>query len=422
MQPPPSTSSPAVSDALPPSARAPSAATPSRRLVPRQFLERVSRALLVRFLTPHEPILAGRYGFSLAALAGSAQTDRAQVEIFWNVLSAAPPDLAALYEELLAVADVATPAGQEILLSRDEARALDHELGAEDCAAIACLDHPALFAVARPQTAGQSQQKSFASFDSSAPRPFPDDPALRVTFKQRMAEELAARGRSTYFDARESRHGKERHIELVYGRLASARDLVGKKDGASHEITAQVTDRSTERAHAVFHDDTLRFDIAGYDWFKQLVRRVLGEVYFGSAEHFQWRSSITLAPLLTLEAALSVEGLAGLQRVELQRLAVDLGGAWVEIGTRNDCMKTAGAGYVHRALADGAPSAATLLLHTSRSRPLLLEIDPPKLKFDRRDPRLVRTVYAYLVARGFMSLPESADPMDGNEPPGGGES
>ncbi len=224
-----------------------------------------------------------------------------------------------------------------------------------------------------------------------------------------MGEELAGRGRSSFFGRARVAAWKDGTWNSSMGGSPLRATFVAKKEGTGHRISAQVTDRSTERAlHAVFHDHTFNFDISGYDWFKQLVRRVLGEVYFGSKEHFQWRSAISLDPLLNLAAALSAEGIPGLQRVELQWLAADLGIAHIEVGTRNDCMKSPGAAYVHRLFADGAsPAAAALLLYTSRARPLLLKIDPPKLVFDRRDPRLVKMVYAYLVARGFHVAPRS---------------
>jgi hypothetical protein len=200
-------------------------------------------------------------------------------------------------------------------------------------------------------------------------------------------------------------------MELVYGRLASARDLIGKTGNAGHDVTAQVTDRTSERAHAVFHDDTLRLDVAGYDWMKELVRRVLGETHFAAATHFQGDETITLAPLADLGAALSADEIPGLKKVELQELWIDLGGengAWVAVGARGDCMKGASSDYVARALSDGASSEATFLLHlTTRARPLKLKLVPPRrLEFDRRDARVVRVVRDWVVGRGFMSVPD----------------
>jgi hypothetical protein len=385
---------------------------PIRRPVPRPFLERVSRTLLARLLTPYERALVEGHGFPLAALAASKQTDRAHVEALWHLLSAPPPELAPLRDDLVAVADVATQTGHEVLLSHDTARVLDHDLGAEDCAATARLEHQALFDGAKPQTAGQAQTRSYASFQSSKPLPFPDEPACREAFERRMREELVPRGRSTYFKRHEWRSGHERHMEIVYGRLAAARDIIGKtQGGAAHDLTAQVTDRTTERAHVVFHDDTLRLDVAGYDWMKELVRRVLGETYFGSQGHFEGKETITLAPFADLAAALSVEGVPGLRKAELQELWLDFGGpagAWVAVGARTDCMRAQSAGYALQALSEAKPAEATALLFlTSRTRPVKLKIVPPRrLDFERRDPRVVRVVRDWVIARGFMAMPD----------------
>jgi hypothetical protein len=403
----------------PPAASAPHTGPPRdplRRPVPRQFLERVSRPLLARLLSDHAPVLESQHSFPLATLAASAQTDRAQVEALWQLLSAAPAELAPLREDLLSVADVATPSGHEALLFRDSARVLDHELGAEDCAALARLEHRPLFDSVRPQAAGQAQTKSFASFQTSSAEPLPDDPACAVAFRKQMSAELVKRGRSDYFKVHEWRSGSERHLELVYGRLASARDLIGKTktaaEGASHDLTAQVTDRSSERAHAIFHDDTLRLELAGPDWIKELVRRVFGEAYFGSAAHFEGTETLTLDPLLDLAAALSVEGIPGLKKVELQELWFDLDGkgGWVGVGARGDCVIGAPAAYIARGLADGKPADAIFhLVLAGRTRPIKLKLClPRRIEFDRRDPRVVRIVRDWLVGRRFMRMQDHA--------------
>jgi hypothetical protein len=386
---------------------------PFERPVPRQFLERTARPLLVRLLSEHAGALVGTHAFPVDALAASAQTDRTHVEALWRLLSDAPPDLAALRDDLIAVADVATPGCHETLLSRDVARVLDEELGAEDCAAIARLDHRPLFDSVRPQASGQSQTRSFASFQPSSPRPLPSDRAHAAAFAKQMSAELASRGRSDYFKVHEWRTGAERHMELVYGRLATARDLLGKTEareqGARHAVTAQVTDRTTERAHAVFHDDTHRLEVSGPDWMKELVRRVFGEAWFGSPAHFAGDDAISLAPLADIAAALSAEGVPGLKKVELQELWIDLDGksSWVAVGAgpHGNCMVGATAQYAVRALGDGAPAEATFALFLAgRTRPVKLKIKAPRLEFERRDPRVVRIVRDWLVARGFLRL------------------
>ena len=385
-------------------------AAPAQRAVPRVFLERVSRALLVRLALPHAPLLEA-HGLSLAALAASPQTDRTHVDALWRLLGAAPPELAEIRDDLIAVADVGSAAGHEILLTRDHDKRIDPDLGAEDAAALARLDFPALFEIARPQVAGQAQARRFASFRPRKPLPHPEDGECRAAFEKRMSEELVSRGRSDYFRRHDSRIGGERHMDLVYGRLASARDLLGKSGGAGHEVTAQVTNRTTERAHAIFHDDTCRLDVAGHDWMKELVRRVYGETHFGSAAHFEGGETFTLAPLANLEAALSAEGVSGLKKVELQQLEVEVGGengAWVAVGARSNCLKSAAGAYALRALDDGAACMATFhLFFAGRPRALTVKLAlPGSLELDRRDPQKVQLVREWLLLRGFMQLPD----------------
>jgi hypothetical protein len=302
------------------------------------------------------------------------------------------------------------------MLARDAARALDPELGAEDCAATAYLDQRPIFEAARPPTSGQAQVRAFASFESTSPRPMPRDPGRRAAFEEAMKADLVARGRSSFFKVHEWQSGDERHLELVYGRLAATRDLIGKA-GGGHDVTAQVTDRTSERAHAVFHDDTLRLDIAGHDWMKELVRRNVGESYFGSPAHFHGHETVSLLPLADLDAALACGDVPGLRKVELQVVWIDLaggGGAWVAAGARNDCMTGAAASYALRALSEGRPAEAAFLLYlAARTRPMKLKMAAPRrVEFDRRDPRVVRIVRDWVVGRGFMSLPAGADVPD----------
>ena len=382
---------------------------PLARPIPLVFLERLSRPILVRLLAPHSPALLA-HSFPLATLAAAAQTERTEVTALWRLLSSPPPDLAPLHDSLLTLADLATHSAHEILLSRDTARVLDHELGAEDCTAIAFLDYRALFDSLRPH-AGQSQTKAFASFEPTSPRPLPGDPAHAAAFARSMSEALLARGRSDYFRTHEWQSGNERHLELRYGRLAATNDLLGKTEsGAGHDVTAQVTYRTPERAHAVFHDDTMRLDVAGPDWVKELVRRIFGEAFFGSGEHFKEGGTITLAPLRNLEAALSTHGVPGLSHVELQKIWIDLGDGSGGIGVwgKSSCRNGLAGDYVLRALSDGGACEATFhLFLVGKTRPLTLTIvAPTKLVFERGNPRVARIVREWVVAAGYMRLPE----------------
>jgi hypothetical protein len=238
-----------------------------------------------------------------------------------------------------------------------------------------------------------------------------------------MRRDLVARGRSDFFKVHEWRSANERHMEIVYGRLATARDIIGKTNDGVHDVTDQKTDRTSERAHAVFHEDTFRLEVAGYDWMKELVRRVLGETHFGTHAHFEGGETISLSPLFVdLTAALAIDGVPGLRKVELQELWIDLGGhdgAWVGIGARSDAMRGAAASYALRAMSEGKPTEATFLLHVAlKTRPVKLKIaSPRRLDFDRRDPNVVRIVRDWLLARGFMTMPGQRSESAGEHAP-----
>jgi hypothetical protein len=229
-----------------------------------------------------------------------------------------------------------------------------------------------------------------------------------------MADALDARGRTRIFTMHEHQSGHERHMELVYGRLSSTRDVVGKEDG-THKVTGQITDRSTERAFAIFHDDTMTLDVAGPDWMKELVRRTFGEAYFGKASHFAGDEMLTLEPLRDLAAGLSTRDVPGLNSVVLQEVWIDFGAAgWIAAGARNDCMAGAPGAHALRALADGTPVEARFILSTTvKRRPVMLAIvTPRKLDYDRRDPRVVRIVRDWIAAVGYMRVPEHSHAIE----------
>jgi hypothetical protein len=97
--------------------------------------------------------------------------------------------------------------------------------------------------------------------------------------------------------------------------------------------------------------------------------------------------------------------------VELQELWIDLGGdtgTWVAVGARNDCLKSAAADYAIRALSVGKVAEATFHLSlVNRTRPIQLKISAPRrIDFDRREARVVRIVRDWVVARGFMPMPD----------------
>jgi hypothetical protein len=388
----------------------------THRPIPRAFLERVSRALLVRILSPHDAALRA-HAVSIEALAATEQKDRSQVDALVSLLLASPPELHLLRDDVCAIADVATI--HERLLEKDTDRLLDPELGAEDCAATLFLDRRAKFDEARPHS-GSTEGRVYATFESKSPRALPDDPARHRAFDDAMRAELAGRGRSSLF----KRHvapprGAERHMELVYGKVAAAHDLVGKVDGGSHEITAQVTQRSTERARVVFHDDTLRLDVAGPNWMKEVVRRIFGEAYFDDAEHFHGAEVISLEPLgAGLESALRCDDVPGLDRVTIKQLSVDIGADnWITATSKNDCQREPAAPWVLKMLAEGAGAEATFILKPKfKPRVTMLKVcTPGKLEFARTDPRVVRVVREWLAARGYMKMPEHMLASEGSE-------
>jgi len=283
----------------------------STAIVRSEVLYRVPRALLVRILGPFEAFFAAR-AVSLAELAATAQDDRTLVRAALDALhadvSAVPAPCRA---QLSALNALATASGQTTLfaLCPDLTKT---RVGPEEAAAVAMLDYPEQFA--RAMKAAEDATLTFSDYDASSKRApnITDEtyPALRAL----LVEWMVAHGRGALLNLHASERGHELHLEIENGRIPVTDDLVGE----SLDLT-QVTLVRAERAYVILDRARGRLSVhASHPAIKELLRRVIGDQFYGNPQHFRRAGVYSLDPLAQgLDAALAYDDVPGLEEVVL---------------------------------------------------------------------------------------------------------
>jgi hypothetical protein len=383
---------------------------PSKRLVRRVVLERASRVLLVRLLRTFGASFFEAHGVSLAELEAAPARDRRLVHRVFDLLhdAKADPELPAALRSRLAAWDaLATPAGGEAVLHADVAGAIPRATyGDEDLALVMLLDHPELAVEARREAEADLVQ-SFTEYEPEAPRAFAVGDAEARALERALGERLEAKGRTRLCQVHRRREGSHLSMEVVFAKRPRTFDKV---DAAALELD-QSTDIHTERAFAEIDLDRGALGIHAPAVMKDMLREALGTVLAGAAAFFHAARSYDLSPFARPEEALSIEGVAGLSRVELHAIHVQTpraGTTMSFVRPRRDVRDDDDARAVMRlALERGAVVAVKLYLFVAgRARPTCVELSTKNAKsvldFDRGDPEVVSVVRAYLAARGVL--------------------
>jgi hypothetical protein len=374
------------------------------RLFRRELLERIPRPLLVRILAPHDAFFAAA-GISLSDLAATPQDDRSLVRrvdaLLHNPAITPPP---ALIDGIVAIDSIATASGQATLF------ALCPELtakrrGPEDAAATAFLDYPDAFARAR--RGGESPNAlPFSEYNAVSHRAARDATEACKALEDGFRPWLVARGRTPRIVIHATERGDVLHVEIEHGRPPATDDVV---DDAL-ELT-QVTLTRTERAHFILDRAKSHLGVhAAHPSIKDLLRRLVGEHFYGDPDHFRRAGIYTLAPLSrNLDEALSFADVPGIEGVELvgiivltpaERIARDAVGV-------PDLRLSPRIGELRSALAEGGTAEWCKLRMklAVRKRVAVVEIEPSKKKVPGTG-EIARIIDELLVARGFVVLEE----------------
>jgi hypothetical protein len=364
----------------------------------------VRRDVLARLLAPHAAFLSVR-GFSLAALGASAQDDLAHVHALADLLAQDPDAPVALFDTLAAVATVACDAGHERLRALDRTRALPQErLGHETLAALAFLDHPALFAEVK-LAAKAPATAALVEYAGASVRTLPRDPARFAALGRAMGEVFAARGRPDYCEARPTWGLRETAIDFVFGRLPQTTERLTEALARTQNV-----DTFTQRARAVFDHATGNLLVSGYEFMREAIRRLSGLHLLDDADHFRRVDLYSLAPLEEdLAAALAPEPDLGVTAIELREIALRRAdGPLSTYAHASGLLETSVADEIRAALRAGARAeyAKLAVVMPSRPRPVRVEISPPrKLDVPRGDDALVDRVKTLLERKGFARAP-----------------
>jgi hypothetical protein len=170
---------------------------------------------------------------------------------------------------------------------------------------------------------------------------------------------------------------------------------------------------------AVFHKNTGKLAIdAQFPVEQDFYRQVLGQVFFGDAEHFAVRAVYTGQPLVEEgSASLSADGIPGLTHVVLKEVKVvspTQKRERIQIGSDN-LAKRIDSPWGRAIFEMGEVRYMRMALTiVSQRRPLVMQIiTPNQLKYDRRVGADI--VREFLLARGFMTLPAHRPMKAANE-------
>jgi hypothetical protein len=375
-------------------------ATTARRTVRRELLERISRPLLARILSPFAEALRDAH-IDHAALAASHDDERSHVHAVCDALNARPARLPpALRQIFVDVGDVATRAGQEELAQLDVQERLPRgTLGAEDFAALAWLEHPDLFLAARVRV-NAAVVRTWVEHEAESGRPLVLSPERLARVEALLAPWLVAKNRTEYVRVF-AVDGEDRvTFEIAHGRPPGTRDVIDP----SALVVRRVTDVTAQRSFAIVNRHDGRLAVHGVPALREVVRRALGEAFFGAPDHYRGEGALDLAPLFDPDAALAC--IPGIDAIELRavtvrgpsrgRVTYDGEGGDVRSGDFGDDVRAA----LQRGIVKHARIDVRLEGRTSFAR---VDLGPGAgLHFDRDDEELERTVRALLAARRIL--------------------
>jgi hypothetical protein len=389
----------------------------STRIVRREVLERTPRALLVRIFAPFADFFAA-HGIALDALAATEQMDRALVRRAYDALhadvEAVPGDLRA---NLAAIDGLSNSSGQTALFELCPELATVRR-GPEETAATALVDYPEAFARAR-KVADSSAGPTFSDFDASSLDAPEVTPTTTGAILAGVLAWLVRQGRSRHCDHHLVTKANELHLEIDHGRLPATDDVVGE----SLELT-QMTLVRTERAHVIVDLARGRASIHGaHAAIKDLLRRLVGEHWYGNPDHFRRGGIYTLDPLArNLDDALSFADVPRIKEITLLGLQV----ATPYARDRRDSLEGEDVRTLRdsdrflKLLADGAvPEWFKLRMKIEGyTRPFVVELAAARKKAPSKLPdEIEKIVDEWLIARGFIVIAEHLRAADAESTP-----
>jgi hypothetical protein len=374
---------------------------------PRELLERTRRDLLARLLSPHAPFFTAS-SFPLSALATTPQDDLTLVTRLHALLASdsdvsSPPP--ALLETLAAIAAVACDAGHERLRILDKDKQLPQgRLGHETLAAIAFLDFPALFAEVK-LAAKRPGATALVEFPAKTHAPLPADLARWTALGRAMAALFAERGRPDHCEPLVTRGARETVIDFVFGRLPQTSERLTESNART-----QSTDVMTQRTQAFFEHATGNLHVAGYEFVREGIRRLMGEHLFDDADHFQRSDLYSLDALEEdLASSLAPDLERGVAALDLREIYLRRGDGVLSTYAHATCLLASSvANEIREALKAGAKAEHVKLAVrlAERRRPVRVEITPPRrLDVARGDEAILGLVRDLLVRRRLLREP-----------------
>jgi hypothetical protein len=361
----------------------------AKRLVRRDVIEAASALLLARFLAPWATFFATR-SIALDALVDASSNARTRLyELLARGDAAMPSDLR---QELVDLDAMATVGGHDQLLaalSKLSDAAPKRGLVPVDFALTARLEHVDAYRAARVclECSNVTRYVDYEPRSAARFSGFRDKSRIE-SMSRTLGAWFESRNRTSYCDVFVVESHDEVLFEITHGEPPRAHGLLDER--LARRVERLVI---TRRDHAIIKRSTGRLQIhARYANEKETYRRVIGEVFFESADHYAPTADVDLSPFTDAPArALSSEGIAGLESVRLRAIELALpGGARVEIKHPESALSLLMSDSAQALFRAATAKRVTLDLDLrGRSSPVRVELTAAGgVHFDRSDPAI----------------------------------
>jgi hypothetical protein len=286
------------------------------------------------------------------------------------------------------------------MLDKDK-RLPQGRLGHETLAAIAMLDFPALFGEVK-LAAKRPSATALVEFPAKANKGLPVDPTRWASLGRAMATLFAARGRPDHCEPLVTRGARETVIDFVFGRLPQTSERLTESNART-----QSTDVMTQRTQALFVHATGDLHVAGYEFVREGIRRLMGEHLFDDADHFQRCDLYSLDAIEEdLASTIAADVERGVIAIELREIYLRRADGVLSTYAHGTClMLSSVADEVREALGAGAKAEHVKLAVrlADRKRFVRVEITPPRrLDVPRGDETVLGLVRDLLVRRRLL--------------------
>lgn len=384
--------------------RSPEPAVTLRNVVSLDLLEQADPQLLWKFLSRYQSHLRER-GIAL----DKAPRTPASLDALHGVLQRVDLD-PGLQQDLIDLGELASEEGHQQALRtifRAQLSLFDRDLHQRtvDTALHLFLEHPELFRRTHLslQTTQARDTVIYCARTAAPLEDFQPDGRRLQSVKRRLAKFFFEKNCTGFCEIKVLEQEDHIGFVIIHGGTPKTYGIIlnrNERSRTSHVQEVQDT--------VLFHKDTCQLSVqAGQAEIRDTYRGVFGAFFFGSQNHFQVRSVVSLDPLLTLGSrAFHTQGFLSLRRVALRQLqVVERGGRGTRWSVEDpDLASRLDEHDLQHLMSRGVLQMARMDVHLygqRRAVPVRL-IPPGTFKHDRRTGQ--DQLRAFLIHQGFLLL------------------